>query len=94
MSDRRVRHLHGLNHSDYKIADDQPDIENWKIVDTSGKRVGKVKDLLFDKEAMKVRYIITDLKDGELAPNDRRVLIPIGKARYRAHHRAARLPRC
>lgn len=81
MSSTRINHLKELNHSDYKIADNQPDIENWKIVDTTGRKVGKVQDLLFDKEAMKVRYIVTDLKDGDLTADNRKVLIPIGKAR-------------
>ncbi len=76
----RINHLEELNHSDYKIAEDQPNINNWKIVDQSGKRVGKVHDMLFDKDHMKVRYIITNLKDGEIMSDDRKVLIPIGQA--------------
>ncbi len=81
MANTRINHLKELSNSDYKIAEDQPDINNWKIVDGTGKRVGKVKDLLFDEPAKRVRYIITDLKDGELLKEDRRVLIPIGQAR-------------
>lgn len=80
MNKTRINHLKELNHSDYKIADDQPDINNWKIYDSTGKKVGKVKDMLFDEEAHKVRYIITNLKDGELYKDDRDVLIPIGRA--------------
>lgn len=76
----RINHLQELNHSDYKIADDQPNIDNWKIVDRSDKKVGKVHDMLFDKDRMKVRYIITNLKDGEIMKDDRKVLIPIGQA--------------
>lgn len=76
----RINHLEELNHSDYKIADDEPNIDNWKIVDRSDKRVGKVHDMLFDKDRMKVRYIITNLKDGEVMNEDRKVLIPIGQA--------------
>lgn len=81
MAKTRIEHLKELSNSDYKIADDQPNINDWKIVDNSGKRVGKVKDLLFDKEAKRVRYIITDLNDGEILKEDRKVLIPIGKAK-------------
>lgn len=81
MANTRIKHLKELSNSDYKIADDQPDIDNWKIVDGTGKKVGKVKDLLFDEEAKRVRYIITDLNDGEILKEDRRVLIPIGQAR-------------
>lgn len=72
--------LKELNHSDYKIAENQPNIDGWKILDTSGKKVGKVKDLLFDEQALKVRYIITNLKKGDLLDEDRNILIPIGQA--------------
>lgn len=80
MNKTRINHLQELNHSDYKIADDQPDINNWTIYDSAGKKVGKVKDMLFDEQAHKVRYIITNLKNGEVYNDDRNVLIPIGKA--------------
>lgn len=77
------RNLKELSGSDYKIAEDQPDIDGWKILDHSGRKVGKVKDLLFDENAMKVRYIVTNLKKGDLLDldDDRYILIPIGQAR-------------
>lgn len=78
-NDRQHR-LKELDHSDYKIAEDQPDIDGWKILDTSGKKVGKVKDLLFDETALKVRYIVTNLKNGDWFDDDREILIPIGQA--------------
>ncbi|MDT0691005.1 PRC and DUF2382 domain-containing protein [Salegentibacter sp. F188] len=80
MNKRRINHLKELNKSDYKIADDQPNINNWTIYDSAGKKVGKVKDMLFDEQAHKVRYIITNLKNGEVYSDDRNVLIPIGRA--------------
>lgn len=73
--------LKELDHSDYQIAENQPDIDGWKILDTSGKKVGKVKDLLFDESALKVRYIVTNLKDGDWFDDDRKILIPIGQAK-------------
>lgn len=76
----RINHLKELNHSDYKIADDEPKIDNWKIVERSDKKVGKVHDMLFDKDRKQVRYIVTNLKDGEIMNDDRKVLIPIGQA--------------
>lgn len=78
-NDRRHK-LKELDNSDYKIAEDQPDIDGWKIVDTSGKKVGKVKDLLFDEASLKVRYIVTNLKKGDWLDDDREILIPIGQA--------------
>lgn len=88
----RINHLEELNHSDYKIAEDQPNIDNWKIVDKSDKRVGKVHDMLFDKERMKVRYIITNLKDGEIMNEDRKVLIPIGQAQLNTNKERVVVP--
>lgn len=76
----RGNRLKELDHSDYKIAENQPKIDNWKILDTSGKKVGKVKDLIFDEHALKVRYIVTNLKNGDLIDEDKNVLIPIGQA--------------
>ena len=76
----RINHLKELDHSDYKIADNQPHIDDWKIVDRSDRKVGEVEDMLFDKDRMKVRYIITNLKDGDIFDDDRKVLIPIGLA--------------
>lgn len=78
-TDRQHR-LQELSGSDYKIAENQPDIDDWKILDTTGKKVGKVKDLLFDESAMKVRYIVTNLKKGDWLDDDRDILIPIGQA--------------
>jgi len=79
-NDRRHK-LKELDHSDYQIAENQPDIDGWRIVDTSGKKVGKVKDLLFDESALKVRYIVTNLKKGDWLDDDRDILIPIGQAK-------------
>lgn len=78
----RTHKLKELDHSDYQIAENQPKIDGWKIVDASGRKVGKVKDLLFDEAALKVRYIITNLKKGDLLDldDDREILIPIGQA--------------
>ena len=70
-----------LHDSNFEIVDGEPDITGWKIRARSGKRVGKVKDLLFDTYSRKVRYLIADLDDNELGiQDDRRVLIPIGMA--------------
>ncbi len=64
----------------YDIAENDPDIKHWNIVDESGKKIGEVKDLLFDPEVKKARYLITNLKDGMLEKHSR-VLVPIGRAR-------------
>jgi|GEM_PF-873940 len=80
MDNTRLNHLEELKGSDYKIAEGAPDIQGWKIVDYTGEKIGKVQDMLFDKAAQKVRYIITHLNDTYSNLGDRDVLIPIGKA--------------
>ena len=76
--DHRLEELHDSN---FEIVDGEPDISGWKIRARSGKRIGKVKDLLFDTYSRKVRYLIADLDDNELGiDDDRQVLIPIGMA--------------
>lgn len=78
---RRNENLEELEHKHwYDISDDDPKVLDWNIVDDSGKKIGVVRDLLFDKEAKKARYLITNLKDG-MAEKDIRVLVPIGRAR-------------
>jgi len=74
MDSARLNHLEELKGSDYKIAEGRPDIQGWDIIDYKGDKIGRVRDMLFDKDTRKVRYIITQV-DG-----DRDVLIPIGKA--------------
>ena len=69
--------LQELSGSDFEIADYQPDIKSWEIFDSAGDYIGDVKDLIFDKESRKVRYIITDL-DIYDSDEDKQVLIPIG----------------
>lgn len=76
-------HLEALGNSKSKMAEGQPNLQNWKIVDHTGQQVGTVYDVLYDKEAKKVRYIITNLNNGELLKQDRLVLVPVGRARYR-----------
>lgn len=76
-------HLEALSKSKAKMAEGQPNLQDWKIVDHTGQKVGTVYDLLFDTKAKKVRYIITNLNKGELLKQDRLVLVPVGRARYR-----------
>ena len=89
---RRNQHLEELSHKHwYDISKDDPDVKHWNIVDESGKKIGEVKDLLFDPEAKKARYLITDLKDGMLEKHSR-VLVPIGRARLDKTNKRIILP--
>lgn len=74
--------LHELNGSNFEIAKGQEDITGWDVKDSQGYIVGKVDDLVFDKESLKVRYLILKLKkDKDLGiDKSRKVLVPIGMA--------------
>lgn len=69
--------LEELGDSDFEIAEHQPDITGWEIIDSVGEYIGDVDDLIFNRASRKVRYIVTSLNDGA-DPDSRKVLIPIG----------------
>jgi hypothetical protein len=56
------RHLHYLHElSKYEVADDDPDVRGWSVVDGDGRRVGKVDNFLVSKEAKRVRYLDVEM---------------------------------
>jgi hypothetical protein len=68
--------------SDYEVADGDPDVRGWEVLDSTGRRIGEVDDLLIDTAAMKVRYLDVDLADDVAGEDpDRHILVPIGYAR-------------
>lgn len=67
---------------DFEVADGDPDVRGWQVMDAKGGRLGRVDQLLVDTAARKVRYLSVDVNTGLTgADSDRRVLIPIGRAR-------------
>jgi sporulation protein YlmC with PRC-barrel domain len=74
MNNVRSIHLEELKGSKFQIASGMVDIRDWEITDYTGLIIGKVRDMLFDTNAGKIRYIITILEG-----DDQEVLIPIGK---------------
>jgi uncharacterized protein (TIGR02271 family) len=72
---------HGLNRysdmSDVEVAPDNPDVRGWYL-QSDGRTLGKVDDLVVDKAEMKVRYLEVDLDRSTFNLDDRRrVLVPI-----------------
>ena len=72
--------LEELSHSSYEIADGEPDIKGWDIKDKSGAKLAEVKELLFNPETQKVRYIIAGLEPRVFGVEHKKVLIPVGFA--------------
>lgn len=77
---------------DLEVSDEDPDVRGWAVRAADDQRVGKVKELVVDRGAMRVRYLDVQL-DRELArEDDRRVLVPIGAARLDESENEVRLP--
>lgn len=54
----RDKHLFYLNElSDYKVASDDPDIRGWKVKDIDNRVIGKVDNLLVNKQTERVVYL-------------------------------------
>lgn len=68
--------------SDYKVAEDDPDVRGWKLVSSDGEKIGEIDELIVDTNAMKVRYLDVELNDRLLTSDDddRHILVPIGSA--------------
>ena len=73
----RLKELRG---SDYEIADGQPNIKGWDVKNAQGKTIGEVDELIFDTQALKVRYIVLELRENVSDMKSRNVLVPIGLA--------------
>ena len=58
--------------NDYKVADGDPDPRGWAVVTTDGQRIGRVDDLIVDRESERAHYLDVELEQG----GDRHVLIP------------------
>lgn len=54
-------YLHDL--SDYKVAEDYPDVRGWKLQDAAHREVGKVDGLLVSKTQEKVVYLDIEVND-------------------------------
>jgi len=72
----RLRALSEL--SNFKVAEDDPDIRGWLVRDVNGESIGRVHDLVVEMDTRQVRYldVALDAADGE-----RHVVVPIGLAR-------------
>lgn len=52
--------------SDYKVESDDPDVRGWKVKDADGLQVGKVDNLLVNKEKEKVFYLDVEVDESIL----------------------------
>jgi photosynthetic reaction center H subunit len=84
-NDKNLYRLEDLD--DYKVAEGDPDVRNWDVLDKNHKKIGKVDELIIDRTAMKVRYLDVIVKSDLLyeTDEDQHILIPIGAARINEH---------
>jgi sporulation protein YlmC with PRC-barrel domain len=74
----------------FRVAEGDPDVRGWEVVDPDGRRVGRVDELLVDASAGKVRYLDVEVDRG-IADGDRHVLVPIGYARLEREEERVRV---
>jgi sporulation protein YlmC with PRC-barrel domain len=78
----RYDHLEELSRSDYQVVDGQPDISGWDVKTEHGHKIGEIKELLFDPQSRKVRYLVVNLQESEADVKfGLTALIPIGVAK-------------
>jgi len=66
---------------DFKVAESDIDPRGWDVMSSDRQKIGSVKDLMVDVEAMKVRYLVCDIDREQTGSHERRVLMPVGDAR-------------
>lgn len=49
--------------SDYKVASDYSDVRGWEVVDANSRSIGKVDNLLVNKNAERVVYLDVEIDD-------------------------------
>jgi uncharacterized protein (TIGR02271 family) len=81
MATYKNNRLQEFGGSDYEIADGQPNIKGWDVKDDQGNKIGEVDELIFDTQALKVRYLVVDLEGNTFDIEDRDVLVSIGLAK-------------
>lgn len=70
--------------ADFQVAEGSSDIRGWPLYDGGGEKVGRIDGLLFDPDALEVRYAIADVWDHT---GIRRVLVPVGQIQVNEEQR-------
>lgn len=66
---------------DFRVAAGAPDPRGWTVTASDGTEVGRVRDLIVDRDAERVRYLDVELDAAAPGTGERHVLLPIGRAR-------------
>lgn len=84
--------LQELSSSGFEMVKGDPDIRGWKAVNAANQQIGKVKELLFDVKAQKIRYLIVDIDGKPLNLLSRDVIVPVGLAELDEKENVVYLP--
>jgi sporulation protein YlmC with PRC-barrel domain len=84
--------LKELGNSKFEVAKNEYDIRGWTVKNSQGRILGKVNDLLFDKESEKVLYMVLDLEGNEMHLKDRKVIAPLDVAEINEAYRNVTFP--
>ncbi len=64
--------------SDYKVADDYCDVRGWEVKDADNRTIGKVDDLLVNKEAERVVYLDVQVDKSVIEDGHETYSVPAG----------------
>ncbi|MDT0687579.1 PRC-barrel domain-containing protein [Autumnicola psychrophila] len=68
--DNKNKHLFYLNElSDYKVASDDPDVRGWEVQDKDNRVVGKVDNLMVNKNTQRVVYLDVEVDKSIIEAN-------------------------
>ena len=76
IKERKLYRLKELDNS--AIFDNFPDIRNWCVITSDSIDIGRIDDILIDKESEKVRYLDVKIYEGPIFDTERHILVPIG----------------
>jgi hypothetical protein len=79
--------------SDYTVDKHHADPRGWDVINSSGRSVGEVKDLIVDLSTMKANYLFVEL-DSKLFDlrDDPHVVVPIERAERQTHDKRLMVP--
>lgn len=72
---------------DFRVSDEDPDPRGWSVLGRDGTTLGRVDDLIIDRQAMKVRYLDITVTDTG-ATGASRARIPVERVDLEADQRA------
>lgn len=81
--DNEDRHLFRLRElEDYVVADNEPDVRGWDLVDGEKEKIGVIDEFIVDKDEKKVRYLdVVATRDLSIEGGERHFIVPIGVAK-------------